>query len=62
MIETGLYWLEMVDDLFYPLDEARVGLAVVINNLDREQVATRRDVQAMTTVLMDIGRQIYRSY
>ena len=52
----------MVDDLFYPLDEARVGLAVVINNLDREQVATRRDVQAMTTVLMDIGRQIYRSY
>ena len=44
-------------ELYYKLDRKRMGTAVIINNLDTEQPPTRKDVQSMTNVLEDLGRQ-----
>ena len=60
----------MDGDLYYPMSRKRLGHAVIINNLDREQIPTqrwgflkrvdfanfvRRDVSSMATVLQEIG-------
>ena len=45
----------MSEDLFYTMDRGRLGIAVIINNLDKEQTPTRRDVEVMGKVLKDIG-------
>ena len=43
-------------DLFYTMNKSKLGIAVIINNLDYEQTPTRRDVEAMGKVLKDIGK------
>ena len=40
------------------MDRKKVGHAVIINNLDEEQIPTRKDVQAMGQVLKTIGREV----
>ena len=61
----------MDGDLYYPMSRKKLGHAVIINNLDREQIPTQRseffgqkiknniqcrDVSSMATVLQDIGK------
>ena len=61
----------MHGDLYYPMSRKKLGHAVIINNLDREQIPTQRseffgqkikyniqyrDVSSMATVLQDIGK------
>ena len=46
----------MGEDLFYTMNKSKLGIAVIINNLDREQTPTRRDVEVMGNVLKDIGK------
>ena len=61
----------MDGDLYYPMSRKKLGHAVIINNLDREQTPTQRsefvwsdnkyniqcrDVSSMATVLQDIGK------
>ena len=46
----------MGEDLFYTMNKSKLGIAVIINNLDHEQTPTRRDVEAMGKVLKDIGK------
>jgi len=45
----------MADSLLYRMDRKKVGHAVIINNLDEEQIPTKKDVDAMGQVLKDIG-------
>ena len=45
----------MGEDLFYTMNKSKLGIAVIINNLDHEQTPTRRDVEVMGKVLKDIG-------
>ncbi|XP_023326061.1 uncharacterized protein LOC111699590 [Eurytemora carolleeae] len=45
----------MTEDLYYQMQRARVGTAVIINNLDTEQSPTKHDVEVMANVLADIG-------
>jgi len=45
----------MEGDLYYQMPRKRLGHAVIINNLDREQLPTRRDVSSMAAVLQAIG-------
>ena len=49
------------EDLYYNMDRSRLGLAVILNNLDKEQEPTKKDVEIMGTVLRDIG-QIYNRF
>ena len=49
------------EDLYYNMDRSRLGLAVILNNLDKEQEPTKKDVEIMGSVLRDIG-QIYNRY
>ena len=42
-------------DLYYSMDRRKMGSAVIINNLDKEQEPTRRDVEALSQVFMEIG-------
>ena len=49
------------EDLYYNMDRSRLGLAVILNNLDKEQEPTKKDVEIMGSVLRDIG-QIYNHY
>ena len=37
------------------MERKKIGLAVIINNLDKEQVPTKKDVEAMGQVLKNIG-------
>ena len=62
----------MDGDLYYPMSRKKLGHAVIINNLDREQIPTQRleslkknvdfvkyifrDVSIMATVLQEIGK------
>ena len=61
----------MEGDLYYPMSRKRLGHAVIINNLDREQIPTQRwklledvdlanfvprDVSSMAAVLQEIGK------
>ena len=46
----------MGDELYYSMERRRMGTALIINNLDREQPPTRYDVDRMGAVLKDIGR------
>ena len=48
----------MGEDLFYTMNRSKLGTAVIINNLDQEQMPTRRDVEVMGKVLRDIGRML----
>ena len=48
----------MGEDLFYTMNRSKLGTAVIINNLDQEQMPTRRDVEGMGKVLRDIGRML----
>ena len=41
--------------LCYPLDRARLGSAVIINNLHTEQTPTRRDVDSLSRVFKAMG-------
>ena len=41
------------------MDRKKVGHAVIINNLDEEQIPTRKDVQAMGQVLKTIGIEVF---
>ena len=41
--------------LCYPLDRARLGSAVIINNLHTEQTPTRRDVDSLSRVFKTMG-------
>ena len=43
------------EDLYYNMDRSRLGLAVILNNLDKEQEPTKKDVEIMGSVLRDIG-------
>ena len=45
-----------MEDLSYKLDRRRVGSAVIVNNLDKEQSPTRQDVERMSKVLQLIGK------
>ena len=45
----------MDTDLYYKLDRRRIGNAVIVNNLDKEQSPTRQDVERMSKVLQTIG-------
>ena len=45
----------MENDLYYKLDRRRIGNAVIVNNLDKEQSPTRQDVERMSKVLQIIG-------
>jgi len=45
----------MTEDLFYTMKRSRLGSAVIINNLDTQQSPTKKDVEAMATVLRDMG-------
>ena len=45
----------METDLYYKLDRRRIGNAVIVNNLDKEQSPTRQDVERMSKVLQIIG-------
>ena len=47
-----------MEDLSYKLDRRRVGNAVIVNNLDKEQSPTRQDVERMSKVLQLIGKLI----
>ena len=38
------------------MDRSKMGMALIINNLDEEQTPTRKDVEAMGAVLKTIGR------
>ena len=49
------------EDLYYNMDRSRLGLAVILNNLDKEQEPTKKDVEIMGSVLRDIG-QIYNRF
>ena len=49
------------EDLYYNMDRSRLGLAVILNNLDKEQEPTKKDVEIMGSVLRDIG-QIDNNY
>ena len=49
------------EDLYYNMDRSRLGLAVILNNLDKEQEPTKKDVEIMGSVLRDIG-QSYNNY
>ena len=51
----------MCEDLYYNMNKSKLGLAVIINNLDKEQEPTKKDVEIMGSVLRDIG-QIYNHY
>ena len=42
--------------LYYSMAKSRLGLAVIINNLEAEQEPTKKDVEVMGNVLRDIGR------
>ena len=42
----------MGEDLFYTMNKSKLGIAVIINNLDHEQTPTRRDVEVMGKVLI----------
>ena len=44
------------EDLYYNMDRSRLGLAVILNNLDKEQEPTKKDVEIMGSVLKDIGQ------
>ena len=44
------------EDLYYNMDRSRLGLAVILNNLDKEQEPTKKDVEIMGSVLRDIGQ------
>ena len=46
----------MCEDLYYAMCKSKLGLAVIINNLDKEQVPTKKDVEVMGSVLKDIGK------
>ena len=48
----------MGEDLFYTMNRSKLGTAVIINNLDQEQMPTRRDVEVMGKVLRDIGMML----
>ena len=37
------------------MERRKMGLAVIINNLDQEQTPTKKDVEAMGQVLKTIG-------
>ena len=39
----------------YRMERRKMGLAVIINNLDQEQTPTKKDVEAMGQVLKTIG-------
>ena len=39
----------------YRMERNKMGLAVIINNLDQEQTPTKKDVEAMGQVLKTIG-------
>jgi len=45
----------MDDELFYKLDRKRMGTAIIVNNLNKEQTPTRNDVERMSNVLKVIG-------
>ena len=45
----------MCEDLYYSMTKSKLGLAVIINNLDKEQEPTKKDVEVMGKVLRDIG-------
>ena len=53
----------MCEDLYYNMNKSKLGLAVIINNLDKEQEPTKKDVEVMGGVLRDIGFEveIYRN-
>ena len=40
------------------MTKSKLGLAVIINNLDKEQEPTKKDVEVMGKVLKDIGKII----
>ena len=46
----------MCEDLYYAMSKSKLGLAVIINNLDEEQEPTKKDVEVMGSVLRDIGK------
>ena len=48
------------EDLYYNMDRSRLGLAVILNNLDKEQEPTKKDVEIMGSVLRDIGQNYKR--
>ena len=48
------------EDLYYNMDRSRLGLAVILNNLDKEQEPTKKDVEIMGSVLRDIGQNFNR--
>ena len=48
--------LRMDDDFFYKLDRKRMGTAIIVNNLNKEQTPTRNDVERMSNVLKVIGK------
>ena len=48
------------EDLYYNMDRARLGLAIILNNLDKEQEPTKKDVEIMGSVLRDIGQNYKR--
>ena len=45
----------MCDSLYYSMAKSKLGVAVIINNLEAEQEPTKKDVDAMGNVLRDIG-------
>ena len=45
------------EDMYYSMARSRLGLAVILNNLDTEQQPTKRDVDRMGGVLRDIGNK-----
>ena len=46
----------MDDEFFYKLDRKRMGMAIIVNNLNEEQTPTRNDVERMSNVLKVIGK------
>ena len=45
------------EDMYYSMARSRLGLAVILNNLDTEQQPTKQDVDRMGGVLRDIGNK-----
>ena len=43
--------------MYYSMARSRLGLAIILNNLDTEQQPTKRDVERMGGVLRDIGNK-----
>ena len=45
-----------MDDFYYKLDRRRMGTAIIVNNLNKEQPPTRNDVERLSKVFKTLGK------